>query len=168
MTAGGWGPLLGDEGSGYWIGLEALRAGLRAQDRSIETCLLREIVAFWKLRDLAELVAKGNQRPQPNFAELAKVVADCADGGDALAVSVLERAGEELAAQVRLVMSKMKAAECEPRDLEHVAFTGSVLSEIVRVRRSMEAYLSIAMPEVQIAQSPVEPLDGALWRARRG
>jgi N-acetylglucosamine kinase-like BadF-type ATPase len=31
--AGGWGPILGDEGAGYWIGLEAIRAALRAQDQ---------------------------------------------------------------------------------------------------------------------------------------
>jgi|GEM_PF-115826 len=33
-SAGGWGPILGDEGSGYWIGLEAIRASLRAHDRA--------------------------------------------------------------------------------------------------------------------------------------
>jgi N-acetylglucosamine kinase-like BadF-type ATPase len=168
VSAGGWGPLLGDEGSGYWIGLEALRAGLRAQDRGIDTCLLREIMAFWNLHDLGELVAKGNQRPRPNFAELTKVVASCAERGDSLAVSMLERAGEELAAQVRLVMSKMSAADCEPTDLVHLAFTGSVLGEIARVRLSMEAYLRVTMPDLEIASNPVEPLDGALWRARRG
>ena len=168
VSAGGWGPLLGDEGSGQWIGLEALRAGLRAQDRNIDTCLLREIIAFWNLRDLGELIAKGNQRSRPDFASLTKVVVQCAERGDTLAVSVLERAGEELAAQVRLVMSKMRAAGCEPGDLEHVAFTGSVLGEIALVRGSMEAYLRGAMPDVEIAQRAVEPLDGALWRARRG
>jgi len=168
VSAGGWGPLLGDEGSGQWIGLEALRAGLRAQDRNIDTCLLREIIAFWNLRDLGELIAKGNQRSRPDFASLTKVVVQCAERGDTLAVSVLERAGEELAAQVRLVMSKMRAAGCDPGDLAHVAFTGSVLGEISLVRRSMEAYLRGAMPDVEIAQRAVEPLDGALWRARRG
>jgi glucosamine kinase len=168
VTAGGWGPLLGDEGSGYWIGLEALRAGLRAHDRNVDTCMLREIMAFWKLHDLSELVAKGNHRPHPNFAELTKIVANCASGGDALAVSLLERAGEELAAQVLLVISKMKAEGCVPSDLVQVAFTGSVLGEISIVRQYMEANLRAALPEVVIAQTPVEPLDGALWRARRG
>ena len=81
-------------GSGQWIGLEALRAGLRAQDRRIESCLLREIMAFWEVSSPGELVAKGNQRLRPDFAELTKVVAACAELGDVLAVSVLERAGE--------------------------------------------------------------------------
>lgn len=172
VSAGGWGPMLGDEGSGYWIGLEAIRAGLRALDRDLETCLLREILSFWELGDLDEglglLVAKANHRPRPDFAELAEVVASCAEGGDALAIGVLERAGEELAAQVRLVMSKMRAAGCAPADSSRVAFTGSVLGRIARVRRSMEEQLRVSMPDVEVSQEAVEPLEGALWRARQG
>lgn len=171
VSAGGWGPMLGDEGSGHWIGLEAVRAGLRALDRDVETCLLREILTFWDLGDLDDglglLVAKANHRPRPDFAELAEVVASCAEGGDALAIGVLERAGEELATQVRLVVSKMNAAGCAPTDVARVAFTGSVLARIARVRRSMEEHLRVSMPEVEVGQQPVEPLEGALWRARR-
>jgi hypothetical protein len=62
----------------------------------------------------------------------------------------------------------MKAEGCVPSDLVQVAFTGSVLGEISIVRQYMEANLRAALPEVVIAQTPVEPLDGALWRARRG
>src|SRR5439155_1968617 len=40
--AGGWGPLFGDEGGGYWVGCEALRAVARAHDgRGPETALQR-------------------------------------------------------------------------------------------------------------------------------
>jgi glucosamine kinase len=172
MSAGGWGPMLGDEGSGYWIGLEAVRAGLRARDRGIETCLLREIMNFWELGEpetgLGLLVAKANHRPRPDFAELAAVVANCADSGDELATGVLERAGEELAGQVRLVMSKMKAGGCGATESARVAFTGSVLGKIARVRGAMEEHLHAAIPEAEVAQQAVDPLEGALWRARQG
>jgi N-acetylglucosamine kinase-like BadF-type ATPase len=172
VHAGGWGPMLGDEGSGHWIGLEAVRVGLRALDRGVETCLLRETVGFWDLGDMEEglglLVAKANHRPRPDFAELTAVVASCAEAGDELAIGVLERAGEELAAQVRLVMSKMKTSGCAATDTTRVAFTGSVLGRIARVRRAMEEQLRVAMPEVEVAQEAVEPLEGALWRARQG
>ncbi|MES2393740.1 MAG: BadF/BadG/BcrA/BcrD ATPase family protein [Acidobacteriota bacterium] len=168
FNAGGWGPMLGDEGSGGWIGLQAIRSALRARDRGIDTCLLREIEAFWELSSLAELVAKANHRPRPDFAELAKVVADCADNGDTLAASVLDRAGEELADQVSLVASKMHAANCPPADSTHVAFTGSVLGKIPRVLRSMEEHLRTTIANVNVAQHAVEPLEGALFRARHG
>lgn len=168
VSAGGWGPVLGDEGSGNWIGLEAIRAGLRGKDRGIETCLLREIEQTWGVKDLGELVAMANRRERPEFAALAEVVAQCAENGDALAQGVLERAGEELADQVSLVISKMRAAGCEPAASMRIAFTGSVLGKISRVLRSMEEHLRAVAPEILVDESAVQSLDGALWRARHG
>jgi N-acetylglucosamine kinase-like BadF-type ATPase len=168
VTAGGWGPMVGDEGSGSWIGLEALRAGLRAKDRGVNTCVLREIEDFWDLDDLGDLVARANQRIRPDFSELCMVVASCAENGDTLAISVLERAGEELAAQVGLVISKMKAlTTCKAQDFSQLAFTGNVLGKIPRVRRSMESHLLAVTPELKFGDKPVEPLEGAVWRARK-
>jgi glucosamine kinase len=166
VGASGWGPVLGDEGSGMWIGLEAIRASLRAKDRGVETCLLREIEAFWGLKNLGELVALANRRERPDFSALAEVVARCAEDGDALAASVLERAGVELAEAVGLVVSKMKAAGCATGDASHVAYTGSVLEKISRVRLAMEEHLRAAMHGVFVAEAAVEPLEGALWKAR--
>ena len=166
FTAGGWGPMLGDEGSGHWIGVEAIKAGLRAQDRGVATCLLSEIEKHWGLDGLGALVAWGNSRTRVEFAGLTTVVAACAEGGDALAAAVLERAGVELAEQVGLVASKMHQAGCAAGDALRVAFTGSVLDKIPRVRRSMEAALVAGHPWVVMAETAVLPLEGALWRAR--
>ncbi len=166
VTAGGWGPMLGDEGSGYWIGVEAIKIALRAQDRGAETCLLKEIQAHWGLHSEGELVAYANRRERVGFAELTEVVARCAEAGDALAGTVLERAGQELAEQVGLVISKMHQAGCLSHEGLQVAFTGSVLAKIARVRKAMSQALQGA--EVDVWQDPVEPLEGALWLARGG
>src|SRR6266700_5854310 len=99
--------LLGDEGSGFWIGQEALRAGFWAKDRGITTRLLIEIGAFWGTGSLGEIVEKANERPSPDFAALTPIVVKCAEAGDELAIAVLERAGAELAEQVALVALKM-------------------------------------------------------------
>jgi glucosamine kinase len=170
--AGGWGPVLGDEGSGYWIGLEAIRAALRAQDRvgGVATCLLREIEREWGLGSAAELVAVANQRAgatPPDFAALAPVVARCAEAGDALAVGVLERAGEELAELVSVVFHTMSGrAGVDPGAEIGVAFTGSVLAQIAAVREAMVARLAVAVPAARVGGAAIDPLDGALWRAR--
>jgi len=177
--AGGWGPVLGDEGSGYWIGLEAIRAALRAQDRigtgGGETSLLREIEREWGLVSVAELVAVANQRTfvdgtsPADFAALAPVVARCAEVGDALAAGILERAGEELAELVSVVFHKMSGRVAAGTGAEiGVAFTGSVLARIAAVREAMVARLAVAVPGARIAEAAVDPLDGALWRARHG
>ena len=168
VSAGGWGPVIGDEGSGYWIGLEAIRAGLRAHDRGVDTCLLREIEQFWDLPDLGSLVAHANERSRPDFAGLTGVVVRCAESGDGLALSVLERAGEELAGFVSLVASKMAACGCAAGDAAQVAFTGSVLGKIRPVRQAFIEHLKAALPHAEVREEAVEAIEGALWRARRG
>ena len=166
-TAGGWGPVLGDEGSGYWIGIEAIRTALRAQDRHVKSCLLAEIQRHWELESLQELIAIANSQPAPDFSSLARVVAECAADGDALALSLLQRAGEELAGFITLVHSKMAAADCVEQTTIGVAYTGSVLTHIAPVRETMAAQLKIAMPNAVVLDTPVDALQGALWRARQ-
>jgi glucosamine kinase len=168
MTAGGWGPMLGDEGSGHWIGLEGIRSGFRALDRGLPSCLLREVYGIWGISSIGTLVAKANSRPRPDFAVLAEGVARCAMQGDALAKSVLDRAGEELAAQVNIVISKMHAAACESSDVERVAFTGSVLSRIPAVREAMGQSLRLVHTQARVDDRATEAIEGALARARRG
>jgi len=171
-TAGGWGPVLGDEGSGYWIGVEAIRTALRAQDRQVNSCLLADIQRHWKLDSLQALIEMANRQPVPDFSSLARVVSDCAAGGDGLALSLLQRAGMELADTISLVHSKMMAEGCdEPAGAKTtigVAYTGSVLAHIAPVREAMAFVLKKSMPHAVVMDAPVDALDGALWRARAG
>jgi len=162
--AGGWGPAIGDEGSGFWIGHEALRAGFWAKDRGVSTDLLAEIGEFWGAKSLGEIVEMANARPGPDFPALAPVVVRCAEAGDELAAAVLERAGVELAEQVALVALKMQ--ESGPlREIE-AAYTGSVLEHITPVRSAMIEALKTSAPTVKVVEGAVDSLEGALWRAR--
>ena len=164
--AGGWGPALGDEGSGFWIGQEAARAGFWAEDRGVATILLREIGAFWGTESLGEIVEKANERPGPDFAALAPIVVKCAEEGDELALAVLERAGEELAEQVALVALKM--SESGPQGKIGVAYTGGVIGHIAQVRESLVAALKESTPQATLMEGAADSLKGALWRARGG
>jgi hypothetical protein len=49
-----------------------------------------------------------------------------------------------------------------------VAFTGSVLAQIAPVRAAMVARLVVLAPNARVQEGAVDPLEGALWRARRG
>jgi N-acetylglucosamine kinase-like BadF-type ATPase len=162
--AGGWGPAIGDEGSGFWIGQEALRAGFWAKDRGVATNLLTEIGDFWGAKSLGEIVEMANARPGPDFPALAPVVVRCAEAGDELAAAVLERAGAELAEQVALVALKMQESGSQPRI--EAAYTGSVLEHISQVRSAMIKALDTSSPTVKVVQGAVDSLEGALWRAR--
>jgi len=168
FTAGGWGPAIGDEGSGYWIGREAIHMALRARDRGVNSCMLECIQKHWGMGSLGELVARANAQPAPDFAELVRVVSNCAETGDELARSLLERAGAELAEQILLVQVKMMAAKCEVPEHIAIAFTGSVVAHLTRVREAMICGLKSVLPEAAVLPEAVNSLEGALWRARQG
>jgi N-acetylglucosamine kinase-like BadF-type ATPase len=162
--AGGWGPALGDEGSGFWIAQEGLRAGFWAKDRGISTSLLTEIGEFWGAKSIGEIVEIANARPSPDFPALTPIVVRCAEAGDELAAAVLDRAGVELAEQIALVALKMQ--ESGPQAEIQAAYTGSVLEHIAQVRSAMIEALKSSSPGVKVLEGAIDALEGALWRAR--
>jgi N-acetylglucosamine kinase-like BadF-type ATPase len=162
--------VLGDEGSGFWIGLRAIRFALNSHDTIgpdlTPSPLLAEIMREWGMSSLGELVAVANRRggPEgaaPDFAALAPLVARCADEGDTLAISTLQMAGVELAELVRVLVQRLETSEIE------VAYTGSVLQRIVQVREAMVERLRFSAPRATVREGAVDPLEGALWRARK-
>ncbi|MCZ2342300.1 MAG: N-acetylmuramic acid 6-phosphate etherase [Bacteroidales bacterium] len=98
--AGGWGPLMGDEGSGYAVALAGLRAAARATDgRGATTALTDRLLAAFGLHsveDLIGVVYRGSDRA--TIASLAPVVLAVADEGDAVAEDIVRNAAVELAA----------------------------------------------------------------------
>ncbi|MBI3912442.1 MAG: ATPase [Armatimonadetes bacterium] len=101
--AGGWGPLVDDRGSGYWVGRQALAAVARAADgrgprgRLVAELAGSESPAVW----VRGVIAAGWDRAR--VASLAEKVARAAAAGDPLACTLLKEAGaalSELAAAV--------------------------------------------------------------------
>ncbi|MEW6046722.1 MAG: BadF/BadG/BcrA/BcrD ATPase family protein [Bacillota bacterium] len=96
---GGWGPLLGDEGSGYWIALEAIRAVIRAYERrGPETLLserLRATLHYGYETELRHIVYSASMS-RHRLASLAMLVSEAAREGDAVARGILEAAGRQL------------------------------------------------------------------------
>lgn len=169
VHAGGWGPVLSDQGSGSRIGLLAVRAIFLSIDALQKTSLLPALHDAWNTRILEELIDLGNRIPGPDFSRLTPMVARCAAEGDAVAQTVLRHSGEELAELVvlaidRAVSLERKAGAC---DLPWtIAYTGSVVEHIALLRENMAATVRRKYPTVQIHTAPTDPVLGALWRAR--
>lgn len=109
--AGGWGSVLGDEGSGYSIGLAALRAVARADDQRAEpTVLTDRILQHWALATPQALIQRVYvQMATPaEIAALAPLVDQAARSGDQVAQAILVEAAEELALAATTVARQLQ------------------------------------------------------------
>jgi glucosamine kinase len=97
--AGGWGHILGDEGSGYDIGRRALQAAMRAADgRGEATMLLECVMSYWGLARPDDMVGRVyNNDDKAGIARLAPLVLRAARDGDGVARKIAQRAADELA-----------------------------------------------------------------------
>jgi N-acetylglucosamine kinase-like BadF-type ATPase len=169
-TAGGWGPALADQASGNRIGHQALRDMFLAIDEDRTTTLLPAILDLWQLSDLESLIGYANQIPAPDFTVLAPLVVRCAAAGDAVAQSVLRREAEDLAHLAHLVIERLRRADSNDRSdwLPDLAFTGSILEHVVPIREGIVDALRRDLPSLKVLPGVVDPILGALWRARSG
>ncbi len=165
FNVGGWGPALGDEGSGYWIGHQALRAAFRAHDFDHPVLLLTAVMEQWSAPTLGDLVNMANATPLPDFSQLAPIVVACAERGDEASRQILELGGRMLGEGAAHACRKLLAAD--PAAPARIAFTGSIMTGVARVRDSMFAAVERELPQAERVQVPADPILGALWRARQ-
>lgn len=171
--AGGWGFAVSDEGSGHWIGRRAISTILNAHDEGSETALTNLILQTWKIDSIDDLVQHANSTPPPDFPRLFAVVLRAAEGGDSHARALLAEAGSKLAALAAIVIRRLaqknpELTEAVPsKGLLPVAAAGSVFRRSSEVRKVFCNVLQAGFPGIDLQREMVEPVDGALARARK-
>lgn len=120
VIAGGWGANVGDDGSGYDIGLQAIRRTLRALDGTQGLSAMIRHLSGWEtpLPKAADAAAFRDRRDavrermapldRSNIAKLTKTVAEYAEKGDENALEILRYAGEKLAELVVCTAKKLQ------------------------------------------------------------
>jgi len=166
LNVGGWGPVLRDEASGHWIGVQALRAGFRALDYEQPTRILERVIAFWSAPSLEEVVNIANGTPPPDFSQLSPIIVELAEQGDAVAMQVLVEGGRLIGEDAVEAFRRVRALDPSP-EIPGIAFTGSILEKIAIVRESMIDTIHRHLPTVKILPEAVDSIEGALWRARQ-
>ncbi len=104
---GGWGHLLGDEGSGYWLGIESIKAALRDRDASgPQTALSDAAMEFFSSPSVEAVAAQVYSKPlsKGEIAMFATETCRLAEGGDPVAIGLYQRAAFELGGQIAAVI----------------------------------------------------------------
>ncbi|MFF2806665.1 N-acetylglucosamine kinase [Streptomyces sp. NPDC058000] len=153
--ADGWGHLLGDCGSGAWIGRAGLTAALRAYDGrpgGSRALLGRAEAMFGPVTGLPAALYPRPDRPAV-LAAFAPEVAHCA-AGDALAAGILADAARHIADSA--------AAVCPPGPGAAVALTGGLLGLGDPLLSPLRTALAERLPDARPTEAAGSPLDGAL------
>jgi N-acetylglucosamine kinase-like BadF-type ATPase len=162
--AGGWGHMIGDEGSGYWIGREALAAVMRAADgRGPATGLTADVLKHFSVADVSRLprIVYDREVPRMSVAALGPLVQRATDEGDAVATRILERAADELVLGARSVTTRL--------EMRGDPFTFYLAGGVFRVLPWLTAELPRRLVEVaprsRVRRLDEEPAVGAVWLA---
>jgi N-acetylglucosamine kinase-like BadF-type ATPase len=133
--AGGHGFLLGDEGGGYWIGREAVRAALRGADRIGPPTALAGVTCS-AFGDLVSAVQEVHRNPSDRtlLTRLVPAVVAAAAAGDAAAGRILAEAADHLAVLATAVGSALAAAAPGGPPLPVAMVGGIFAAEPVRSR----------------------------------
>ena len=157
---GGWGPVIGDEGSGAWIGRRALSVVTAAHDgREPETRLVGAVLTALELDEVDELVAWAADATPRDLAKLAMPVLTLAAERDLRANSICTIAAEELVIHVRTLARQLFVDE---RAAFPVALAGGMLQRGSFLRRLVEHRLKTAVPGAHLHGEEVIPARGAI------
>ena len=162
--AGGWGHLIGDEGSAVWCGLEALRAIAHAIDgRGAPTMLTELLFQELSVGEFADVLPYlyGRPHPAPAISAATRALAVAAAQGDAAANNILQRGAVALARAANVVALTL-ALPGGPLYLAGGAFESMpLLQKLVRLE------LLGVLPQASVEPVREEPAMGAARMAMK-
>jgi N-acetylglucosamine kinase-like BadF-type ATPase len=163
QRAGGWGYLMGDEGSGYDIGRQALMAAARAEDgRGPRSSLLPGILEHFRMGSLWDMrtALYSGKISRPQIAEVAPLVIRAFQMGDEAARHIVDQAAYQLAELAAAVLGKLRWEGPAP-----VALLGGVFQAGAAILDPFQAYLTRRIPGTQVTPARFPPVIGALLLA---
>ncbi|NMB57042.1 hypothetical protein GYA19_03840 [Candidatus Beckwithbacteria bacterium] len=159
--AGGLDYLLTDEGSAFYLGMNALRKVIQAEDgRGDETILTDLIINHFGIREMSEIkdFVYGANFSKTDIAKLSMIVSEAAYQGDDVALTLLEKACHEL---VRLVLAVGDRLDFREKEFDLV-LVGSLFKNKVLDLADFEFQIKEKFPKANIVVPTQSPVYGAL------
>jgi len=161
--AAGWGPVLGDDGSGYDIGARTLKAAVFAEDgRGPETAICAELQRTLGLTSMQELIRWAYDKATfswQKIADVAPVAIRCAAAGDTVAKKILEAAADGLLVSITAVARRLGYTA---EDSFPIVYAGGILSSGA-LAPYLTPRIASAFPKATVLQPDVEPVMGAVF-----
>ena len=170
--SGGWGHLLGDEGSGYWLGLQSIKAALRDRDASgPPTALSDAALEFFDLPSVEALVAYVYSKPlgKNEIAAFAPTTALVAARGDTVARRIYEHGARELGQQILAVarQSGLLAGSGDATGEFPVGLIGNAFKAGELFVGPLLSTVRQAAPRARVSVVEMAPVSGSLLLAAR-
>jgi N-acetylglucosamine kinase-like BadF-type ATPase len=164
--AGGWGRILGDDGSGYSIGREGLRAVCRENDQGTQTGVLANmVVKKFRLRSSSDIITAVHENDF-DIASAAPIVCAAADEGDSAALDIIQRAAHDVTELLRAVMMMYdQGADGSPRQKILLSVIGGLLENETSLARALWKQITNSFASIEIIQPLSPPEYGAVLMA---
>ena len=165
---GGWGELIGDEGSAYWIAREGMNLFSRMSDgraaRGPLHALVRERLGLADDLYLCSRIYGARADKRDAFAQFARLVHEAAQSGDADATAIFARGAREL---VACVLATHRALAVPPNEAVPVSHSGGVFDNAPAMVDAFRASLAAAPVRLEYRAPRFPPAVGAALYAAR-
>ena len=145
---GGWGHLIDDAGSGFWLGKEALNAALREKDGRGGKTVLTPMVDKRLGKDVRTCIGALYAGGKPMIASFAPLVLEAAGFGDRIAKEILYRAADELALLIRAGAELIDKKPCRAALAGSLWKSELLLSEVSLLLNDDFILLPLSVPPV--------------------
>ncbi|MEM2136924.1 MAG: BadF/BadG/BcrA/BcrD ATPase family protein [Candidatus Methanomethylicia archaeon] len=159
IRAGGWGYIVGDEGSGFWIARKAINNMLKAYDEGMEEMpLTRIIMKYYNITKPPQIIEKiyGEPRRICEIAKLAERIAEACEEGDKEAEEIIVEAGMELAKLAKKIIKRTMMKKGE------VYCFGGLFKTSKKILKIIEREIKEEYPEIEVLKCKFRGIAGAI------
>ncbi|ARD06552.1 N-acetylglucosamine kinase [Lactobacillus amylolyticus] len=158
ISVGGYGNILGDEGSGYAIAVAAMKSALLSWDKREDNALIPMFTKLFGVEHMDDCNAKFYRMSNPEVASMAVHVAKLADSGDKDATRVIKDQAHLLARDIIIGLDRYE----DPKPMK-IALTGSVLAKNEMMRGLIEDEVKTKYPDATFSVSNGENARGVIF-----